>query len=61
MYENRKILVFYDLPNLLKNVINNLKKAELRIDEGVVSWQHIVDFYNFDKCQTISMSPKTDI
>ena len=58
MYENRKIFVFYDPPHLLKNVRNNLKKADLRIDEGVVSWQHIVDFYNFDKCQPIQMAPK---
>ena len=58
MYENRKIFVFYDPPHLLKNVRNNLKKADLRIDEGVVSWQHIVDFYNFDKGQPIQMAPK---
>ena len=58
MYENRKIFVYYDLPHLLKNVRNNLKKADLRIDEGVVSWQHTVDFYNFDKCQPIQMAPK---
>ena len=37
---------------------NNLKKADLRIDEGVVSWQHIVDFYDFDKCQPIQLAPK---
>ena len=35
IYENRKIFVFYDPPHLLKNVGNNLKKADLRIDEGV--------------------------
>ena len=58
MYENRKISVFYDPLHLLKNVGNNLKKADLRIDEGVVSWQHIVDFYNFDKCKPIQMAPK---
>ena len=58
IYENRKIFVFYDLPHLLKNVRNNLKKADLRIAEGVVSWQHIVDFYNFDKCLPIQMASK---
>ena len=57
-YENRKIFLFYDPPHLLKNVRNNLKKADFRIDEGVVSWQHTVDFYNFDKCQPIQMAPK---
>ena len=58
MHENRKIFVFYDPPHLLKNVRNNVKKADLRIDEGVVSWQHIVNFYNFDKCQPNQMAPK---
>ena len=58
MYENRKIFVFYGPPHLLENVRNNLMKADLRIDEGVVSWQHIADFYNFDKCQPIQMAPK---
>ena len=42
----------------MKNVRNNLKKVDLRIDEGVVSLQHIVDFCNFDKCQPIQMAPK---
>ena len=58
MYQNRRIFVFYDLPHLLKNVKDNLKKADLRIDEGVISWHHIVDFYNFGKCQPIQMAPK---
>ena len=58
MYENIKIFVFYDLPHVSKNVMNILKKADLRIDEGVVSWQHIVDFCNFNKCQPIQMAPK---
>ena len=58
MYENRKIFVFYDPPHLFKNVRNNVKKADPRIDEGVVNWQHIVDFYNFYKCQPIQMTPK---
>ena len=60
MYENRRIFVFYDPPHLLKNVRNNLKKADLRIDEGVVSWQCIVDFYNFDKCQPNSNGTKVE-
>ena len=59
MYKNRKYLYFmtchiYDMPH----VRNNLKKADLRINEGVVNWQHIVDFYNFGKCQPVQMAPK---
>ena len=50
--------VFYDPPHLLKNVRNNLKKADLKVGDNMVSWQHIVDFYNIDKVQMIQLAPK---
>ena len=56
--DGRKIFIFYDPPHLLKNVRNNLKKADLQVGDNMVSWQHIVDFYNFDKSQKIQMAPK---
>ena len=58
MHGNKQVFVFYDPPHLLKNVRNNLKKADLRVGEKIVSWQHIVDFYNIDKMQMIQMAPK---
>ena len=45
----KKVFVFYDTPHLLKNVRNNLKKGGFIIDGILISLQHIVDFYNFDK------------
>ena len=44
--------------HLLKNVRNNLKKADLQVGDNMVSWQRIVDFHNFDKIQMIQMAPK---
>ena len=57
-HNGKKIFIFYDPPHLLKNVRNNLKKADLQVGDNMVSWQHIVDFYNFDKMQVIQMAPK---
>ena len=54
----RKIFVLYDPPHLLKNVRNNFKKHNLEVNGKIISWQHIVDFYNFDKSQPIQMAPK---
>ena len=57
-YGERKIFVFYDPPHLLKNVRNNLKKCNFEMNGKIISWKHIVDFYNFDKAQPIQMAPK---
>ena len=58
MHGNKQIFVFYDPPHLLKNVQNYLKKADMKVGDKIVSWQHIVDFYNIDKGQTIQLAPK---
>ena len=52
------MFVFYDPPHLLKNVRNNLKRADLKVGDNMVSWQHKVDFYNIDKGQMIQLAPK---
>ena len=57
-HNGKKIFIFYDPPHLLKNVRNNLKRADLQVGDNMASWQHIVDFYNFDKMQMIQMAPK---
>ena len=58
MHNDRKIFVIYDPPHLLKNVRNNLKKGDLNVNGNLVSWQHVVDFYYFDKSHEIQMAPK---
>ena len=30
----------------------------MKVGDKIVSWQHIVDFYNTDKGQTIQLAPK---
>ena len=35
-----------------------MKKADLKVGDNMVSWQHIVDFYNIDKVQMIQLAPK---
>lgn len=58
IHNGRKVFVVYDPPHLLKNVRNNLKKGNLLCGNEVISWQHITDFYNFDKKLSIRMAPK---
>ena len=57
-YGDKKIFVLYDPPNLLKNIQNNLKKTDFKNSDKIVSWQYIVDSYNFDKTQQIQMAQK---
>lgn len=37
---------------------NNLKKHNIQIDENLINWKHIVDFYNIDSKLPIRMAPK---
>ena len=53
IYNDRKIFVMYDPPHLLKNICNNLKKGNFNVNGNIVSWQHIIDFYCFDKSHEI--------
>ena len=57
-HNDKNIFVFYDPSHLLKNICNNLKKGNLYVDGKLVSWQHIVDFYHFDKSHEIQLAPK---
>ena len=52
------MFLFHDPPHSLKNVRNNLKKADLKVGDITVSWQCIVDFYDIDKGQMIQLAPK---
>ena len=58
IHNDRKIFVMYDPPHLLKNIRNNLKKGDFNVNGNIVSWQHIIDFYCFDKSHEIRMAPK---
>ena len=52
------MFVCYDPPHLLKNVRNNLKKGHFTVDGHIVSWQHINNFYQFDKNLELRMARK---
>ena len=57
-HNDKNIFVFYDPPHLLKNIRNNLKKGNFYVDGKLVNWQHIVDFYHFDKSHEIRLALK---
>ena len=57
-YNEKKVLVMYDPPHLLKNVRNNFKKSGYVVGSKKVLWQHIEDFYIGDSQLPIRMAPK---
>ena len=57
-HEGKDIFVFFDPPHLLKSVRNNLKNSGFQTEDGTVSWDHIIDFYEFDREQELKLAPK---
>ena len=55
---DRKIFVIYDPPHLLKNIRNNFKKHGFVHGDDSIQWEHVVNFYNFDRRGGIRMAPK---
>ena len=55
---NNNIYLFYDPPHLLKNIRNNFKKHNYILNEEEISWNYLVNFYNYDKQTEIRMAPK---
>ena len=55
---NEKVYVIYDPPHLLKNIRNNLKNNGFIVDNEIVSWNHIQEFYNQDTKLPVRMAPK---
>ena len=52
------IFVLYDPPHLLKNIRNNIKRSGFRVNEELVSWKYIEQFYGIDSSLPIRMAPK---
>ena len=48
MHNNNHVIVFCDLPHLLKNLYNNLKRSGFKVGEKNVLWPYIVSFYCSD-------------
>lgn len=49
---------FYDAPHLLKSLRNNLRKYDLKVQDNIVSWRYIEQFYAKDREQGIRLAPK---
>ena len=52
------IFVLYDPPHLLKNIRNNMKRNGFRVNEELVSWKYVEQFYGIDSSLPIRMAPK---
>jgi len=53
IHNNNRVIIFYDPPNLLKNIHNSLKKLGLKVREN-----NVVSFYCSDSVLPIRMAPK---
>ena len=49
--------VLYDPPHLL-NIRNNMKRSGFRVNEELVSWKYVEQFYGIDSSLPIRMAPK---
>lgn len=58
MHKGEKIWAFHDIPHLLKSVRNNLKNSGFTTEDGVVLWDYIVKFFEFDKQRELKIAPK---
>lgn len=57
-HNSKKVFVMYDPPHLLKNVRNNLKNTGFLYKGKPVKWEHISQFYDYDKNKKIRLAPK---
>ena len=53
-----KSLSYMTLHTLLKNIRNNFKKHGFVHGDDSIQWEHVVNFYNFDRRGGIKMAPK---
>jgi hypothetical protein len=54
-----KIHVIFDVPHLVKNVRNNLRRHDIKTDtESVISWKHIEKLYDVDSSNSIRLTHK---
>lgn len=55
---NQSIHTFYDSPHLLKSLRNTLRKYNIKLGNNVVSWKHVVNFFENDSKQKLKLAPK---
>ena len=52
------ILCYIYPPHLLKNIRNNMKRSGFRVNEELVSWKYVQQFYGNDSILPIRMAPQ---
>ena len=57
-HKNSKIFVMYDPPHLIKNIRNNLKRHGFKVDDKLVSWYYVREFYKADSSSPLRLAPK---
>ena len=58
IHNDQKVYAMYDPPHLLKNIRNNFKRHGFMWKENEIKWQHVSDFYDYDKSNKIRLAPK---
>ena len=48
----------YDPPHLLKCLRNCLNKHDIKTEEGIMSWEHLRQFYEADSKRSVRAAPK---
>ena len=58
LINDEKVYCLFDPPHLLKNLRRNLVKYDLQSNRGLISFQHIRDFYEENKKLLLRCAPK---
>lgn len=59
--DGQSVVMMYDTPHLVKSVRNNLLKKNLFYDGQIVSFSHLIDFYEIDSQNSPRFAPKFDL
>lgn len=58
LHNGDDIYFFFDTPHLLKSIRNNLMKYDFKVDNKIISWKYVVDFYKRDSSMYLRFAPK---
>lgn len=58
IFDDQKIFYIFDTPHLIKALRNMLLKHDFLVSNEIVSWKHIMQFYNIDKSLVTRSAPK---
>ena len=58
VHNGKEVFVMYDPPHLLKSIRNNMKHTGFSVDGQEVKWEHIEEFYRFDRINQVHIAPR---